>query len=208
MIAIPTVVFVRHQIVRLPCRLRRIYGEFYEKLDSPDAEDEDDRLQELWGLGEQFIQSALQLCQSKDLQNIWERQDHSFLETEPSHKLQLWVVPAVDEQCDEAVQEGRRYNVVPPDRMHSFVSGLQTNATACCPQGVTAQVMFVKLAFSSISKCNGLMLCQSTLRGSITNLQFVRICQYGCRFVRICRKGIQNCGKSVTNQMAFPVIGD
>ena len=114
-------------------------------------------------MGEQYIQSALQLCQSKDLQNIWERQDTTFMESEPSHELKLWVVPAVDEQCEEAVQEGRQYNVVPSDRMQSFVSGLQTSASACCPQGMTAQVTYRNCSWS-VSKCAGSMLCHSKLQ--------------------------------------------
>ena len=85
------------------------------------------------------------------------------MESEPSHELKLWVVPAVDEQCDEAVQEGRQYNVVPLHRMQSFVSGLQTSASACCPQGMTAQVTYRNCSWS-VSKCAGSMLCHSKLQ--------------------------------------------
>lgn len=121
----------------VPCR---IYSQFYQKLDSPEEIDEEDRLDELWQLGEQYIASALQLCQTKDLQNIWERQDRSFMESETSHELKLWLVPAVDEHCSQDVQEGRLYNVVPADQMQHFVSSLESSAKACCPEGITAQV--------------------------------------------------------------------
>lgn len=137
---------------RLPSVLCRIYGQFYQSLDSTGEQDEEGGLEQLWGLGEQYIASALQLCQSKDLQNIWEQQDRSFLEDKTgSHQLKLWVVPAVDEQCSEQVQEGRLYNVVPEDQMQGFVSSLQATATACCPPGITAQVWLV--ACTCICSC-------------------------------------------------------
>ena len=143
---------------RLPSVLCRIYGQFYQTLDSAEEKDEEGRLEQLWGLGEQYIASALQLCQSKDLQNIWEQQDRSFLEDKTgSHQLKLWVVPAVDEQCSEEVQEGRLYNVVPEDQIQGFVSSLQATATACCPHGITAQVWLV--ACSCIPSCTVACLC-------------------------------------------------
>jgi hypothetical protein len=102
--------------------------------------DEDALLEELYSLGQQYIDGALTLCGNNALASIWGEQDTAFQQDGSSHEVKIWVAPAVTGDSQANAQQGDSYNTVADQQMADFVTTVQASAAACCVSGIDVQV--------------------------------------------------------------------
>ena len=114
----------------------------------------DSLLDELFQLGQQYINSALELCSNNALASIWSEQDTAFQQEGSTHEIKIWAVPAVNEDSRPDVQAGDSYNSL-PSHLAEFVTAVQASVDACCVPGIQAKVSASHEACSEVRMTHG-----------------------------------------------------
>lgn len=127
-----------------------------------DSMDEDTSLQELYSLGQQYINGALILCGNNALASIWGEQDTAFQQESPSHEVKIWVAPAVTADSQAEARQGDSYSRVADRQMAEFVITVQASAASCCVSGVDVQVSCCQRFASAASTAVFLSAYQGT----------------------------------------------
>ncbi|KAL0039521.1 hypothetical protein WJX77_000542 [Trebouxia sp. C0004] len=127
--------FVWYQIYQLA----GLYTTFCDMFNDSSLDD-DTLLEELYPLGQQYINGALALCGNNALASIWGEQDTAFQQESSSHEVKMWVAPSVTVDSQAEAQQGDSYNTVADQQMAVFVTAVQASAASCCVSGVDVQV--------------------------------------------------------------------
>ncbi|KAL0028314.1 hypothetical protein WJX79_009606 [Trebouxia sp. C0005] len=120
-------------------QLAGLYTAFCDMCDDSSLDD-DSALQELYSLGQQYINGALTLCGNNALASIWGEQDTAFQQESSSHEVKIWAAPAVTADSQAEAQQGDSYNTVADQQMADFVTSVQASAASCCVPGIDVQV--------------------------------------------------------------------
>ncbi len=113
--------------------------------------DDDTLLEELYSLGQQYINGALTLCGNNALASIWGEQDTAFQQDGSSHEVKIWVAPAVTGDSQAEAHQGDSYNTVADQQMAEFVTNVQASAASCCVSGIDVQVSCCRRTTSAVS---------------------------------------------------------
>ncbi len=127
-----------------------MYTTFCERCDD-NSLDEDTLLEELYSLGQQYINGALAFCGNNALASIWGEQDTAFQQEGSSHEVKIWVAPAVTGDSQAEAQQGDCYNMVADQQMAEFVTTVQASAALCCVSGIDVQVSCYRRITSAVS---------------------------------------------------------
>lgn len=139
----------------------RLYTAFCDMCDDSSLDD-DSALQELYSLGQQYINGALTLCGNNALASIWGEQDTAFQQESSSHEVKIWAAPAVTADSQAEAQQGDSYNTVADQQMADFVTSVQASAASCCVPGIDVQVSCCRRITSAALTAASLSAYQGT----------------------------------------------
>ncbi len=143
------------------CYTCRLYTAFCDMCNDSSLDD-DTLLEELYSMGQQYINGALTLCGNNALASIWGEQDTGFQQESSSHEVKIWVAPAATADSQAEAQQGDSYNTLTDQQMAEFVTAVQASAASCCVSGIDVQVSCCRRITSAALIAASLLAYQGT----------------------------------------------